>query len=119
MNSLANQTMSPEEDEMNKKDRPLPSKRITLETAIALRWIVPLANLAWSACYSWQVFYASLASCVVVTAYNEMRLASGHWAGRNASIGLGMSVVEAGACLIAGTNQISFITYNALIFVPV
>ena len=102
MNSLANQTISLEEDEANKKDRPIPSKRISLHTAIVLRWIVPFLDLAWSAMYSKEVFFASLACCVVVWAYNDLRLASGHWAGRNLFIGLGMAVMEVGACLLAG-----------------
>ena len=110
MNSLANQTISPEEDEANKKDRPIPSKRIALQTAIILRWVVPFLNLAWSATYSKEVFCASLGFCLIAWAYNDLGLASGHWAGRNICIGIGMAAIEVGACLLAGT----FIAFNFL-----
>ena len=106
MNSLANQTQSLEEDKANKKDRPLPSKRITLQTAKIIRWIVPMFNLAWSAFYGKRVFYAALVFCIIAWAYNEAGLSSGHWAIRNLCIGLGVAVIEAGACLVAGASNI-------------
>ena len=102
--SVSNQTLRPEEDEYNKKDRPLPAKRITLENARTLRLaLVPLCLLL-STFYSIEVVYASISICFLTWIYDEAGFAAGHWVGRNAVNAMGLSSFEVGACLIAGTS---------------
>lgn len=98
---VSNQTMEPEEDMMNKKDRPLPSGRLSLRTALILRWLLPILCLIWSATYSKEVFLASFANCALTYIYDEMGYAAGHWAGRNIVNAMGFASFEWGACLIA------------------
>ncbi|KAI5120552.1 hypothetical protein M0805_000280 [Coniferiporia weirii] len=102
---VSNQTVKPEEDEYNKKDRPLPSKRISWRNALVLRWVLVPMCWALSACYSVEVVYASIALCILTYAYDEMGFAAGHWLGRNVVNALGFLSFEVGACLIAGTNS--------------
>ena len=99
---VSNQTLNPEEDEQNKRDRPLPSKRITWANARILRWALVPACFALSACYSVECVYASIAFCLLTYAYNEMGGAGGHWVIRNLLNALGVVAFEVGSCLIAG-----------------
>ena len=107
MFNLSNQTLDPKEDQVNKKDRPLPSGRLSLRTARILRWLMPLFNLAWSTQYSKEVVLACLTGCFLTWTYNEAGFAAGHWAGRNICCGLGMASFETGASLIAGEPSVS------------
>lgn len=93
--------MNPEEDEQNKKDRPLPSRRITLKQALILRWALVPACLALSAFYSTLTVYASIALCALTYIYDEMGSHSGHWLLRNVVNGLGFASFEMGATLVA------------------
>lgn len=102
---VSNQTLDPEEDKHNKKDRPLPAKRITWENALILRWVLVPACWALSACYSLETVYASMALCLLTYIYDEMGFAAGHWLGRNFVNALGFMSFEVGACLIAGKYQ--------------
>ncbi|KAI5120554.1 hypothetical protein M0805_000282 [Coniferiporia weirii] len=101
---VSNQTLEPEEDEYNKKGRPLPARRITLRNALILRWVLVPMCWALSACYSVETVCASVALCILTYAYNEMGLAAGHWLGRNLTNALGVLSFEVGACLIAGES---------------
>ncbi|KAL5514483.1 hypothetical protein ACEPAG_2571 [Sanghuangporus baumii] len=101
---VSNQTLDPEEDMHNKSYRPIPAKRLSLRTALVLRWILPLVCFAWSAGYSKQVLYASIVNCVLTYVYDEMGYAAGHWLGRNIVNALGFVSFEVGACLIAGKD---------------
>ncbi|EJD05643.1 uncharacterized protein FOMMEDRAFT_79213 [Fomitiporia mediterranea MF3/22] len=111
---VSNQTLDPEEDEHNKAYRPLPAKRLSLRTAVILRWVLPLVCFAWSATYSKEVLYASIANCVLTYVYDEMGYAAGHWVGRNIVNALGFASFEVGACLIAGKNTHSLDTVSWL-----
>lgn len=91
---------------MNKKDRPLPSGRLSLRTALILRWLLPIICMIWSISYSKEVFYASLANCALTYIYDEMGYAAGHWAGRNIVNAMGFLSFEVGACLIASKLHI-------------
>ncbi|THH08949.1 hypothetical protein EW145_g2356 [Phellinidium pouzarii] len=102
---VSNQTLKPEEDEYNKRDRPLPSKRITWRNARILRWILVPACCALSSCYSKETVYASIALCIFTYVYDEMEYAAGHWLGRNVVNAMGFMSFEVGACLIAGANR--------------
>ncbi|KAJ7186133.1 UbiA prenyltransferase family, partial [Mycena filopes] len=101
---VSNQTMDPEEDAMNKQDRPLPSKRISLSQALFLRWL--LVPLCWglSICYSLETFYASIALVALTVTYDEFHAHSGHWLLRNTVNAAGFASFEVGATLIAGYN---------------
>ncbi|EMD36321.1 hypothetical protein CERSUDRAFT_65984 [Gelatoporia subvermispora B] len=98
---VSNQTLKPEEDEYNKQDRPLPSKRLTLEAAYVMRWmLVPLCWL-WSAMYSVRTFYSSVALVAFTVLYNECATHAGHWLLRNCVNAAGFAAFEAGSTLVA------------------
>ncbi|KAJ7152978.1 UbiA prenyltransferase family-domain-containing protein [Mycena filopes] len=99
---VSNQTLDPEEDSMNKQDRPLPSKRISLSQAIILRWVLIPACALLSLCYSIETLYSSAALVLFTLIYNEMAAHSGHWLVRNTVNAAGFASFEVGATLIAG-----------------
>lgn len=98
---LGNQILNPEEDKLNKADRPLATGRISLPAARALRWLSVPACLALSACYSAEAVYASIGSALLSGMYNEL---GGHrnWVTRTALLATNLACFELGACLIAG-----------------
>ncbi|KAJ7756756.1 UbiA prenyltransferase family-domain-containing protein [Mycena maculata] len=99
---VSNQTLQPEEDAMNKQDRPLPSKRISLSQAVILRWVlIPMCG-ALSVCYSVETVYASIALVMLTIIYNELEAHSGHWLVRNTVNAAGFASFEVGATLVAG-----------------
>ena len=100
---VANQTLDPEEDKLNKKDRPLPAGRITLRNAVILRWAF-LVPVCWavSACYSIQLASASIALTGLTVVYDEFGLHAQHWLVRNGMIAIGFALFEACACLVLG-----------------
>lgn len=102
MFDLANQTLDREEDQVNKKWRPLPSGRLSRSTAFILRSLMPFVNLVWSAQYSKEVVLACLGACVTTYIYNEGGIGDGHWAVRNIGNVLVAACLEFGTCLIAG-----------------
>lgn len=101
---LSNQTVSPEEDAVNKPDRPLPSGRITLKSAVRLRWI--LVPVCWAASlgYSMQVLNASIVFSAYAVLYNECAV-SRHWLLRGALNAMALTSLEAGATLVAGMHS--------------
>ncbi|THH08109.1 hypothetical protein EW145_g2932 [Phellinidium pouzarii] len=114
---FSNQTLDPEEDKQNKPYRPLPSGRISLRTALILRWILPFVCFAWSASYSMPLLYASIANCIIVVIYDEMGYAAGHWFIRNVLNAAGHASFEMGACFLAGGNvqALDPISYRAIL----
>jgi hypothetical protein len=58
---VSNQSLSADEDIINKPWRPLPSKRVTPSQAKILRWCIVFFNLALSATFRKEVVYASAA----------------------------------------------------------
>lgn len=103
---VSNQTLLPEEDENNKKDRPLPAKRISLKNAVILRWVLVPACWALSACYSIETVYASIALVALTIFYDEIGAHSGHWLLRNVVNAAGFASFEVGASLIAGAPYV-------------
>ncbi|KAI0313762.1 UbiA prenyltransferase family [Amylostereum chailletii] len=100
---VANQAISPAEDALNNPRRPIPSQRITVRQANALRWtLIPLC-CAVSALYSRETVYASLAFATLSYLYNEGNGAA-HMASRNLFNAVAFGVLEAGATLIAGPS---------------
>ncbi|KAL5535076.1 hypothetical protein ACEPAF_3169 [Sanghuangporus sanghuang] len=102
---VSNQTLKPEEDEYNKRDRPLPSKRITWRNAIILRWALVPACWILSAFYSMETVYASITLCILTFIYDELGASAGHWFLRNFVNALGFMSFELGACLVASENR--------------
>ncbi|KAI0658878.1 UbiA prenyltransferase family-domain-containing protein [Cubamyces menziesii] len=101
---IANQTVDPKEDELNKSERPIPAKRITLSQAKFLRWL--LVPMCWrlSGLYSAEVLYVSIVNVALTILYNELGAAKGHWVVRNVLNGFGMASFETGTTLIAGSD---------------
>ncbi|KII83628.1 hypothetical protein PLICRDRAFT_32827 [Plicaturopsis crispa FD-325 SS-3] len=104
---VSNQTLDPEEDKNNKKDRPLPSGRITFRNAIIFRWALVPICFALSLCYSAQVFYASVALVFFTILYDECHCHAGHWAVRNFVNACGFASFEYGSTLIARCDRTS------------
>ncbi|OBZ77606.1 Digeranylgeranylglyceryl phosphate synthase [Grifola frondosa] len=101
---VSNQTLNPEEDEQNKQDRPLPAKRLSLRTALILRWcLVPLC-WALSLWYSLETLYASIALVAFTILYNECATHAGHWLVRNTVNAAGFASFEVGATLVASKD---------------
>ena len=100
---VSNQTMDPDEDEQNKKDRPLPAKRMTLNQALRFRWALVPACWMLSAAYSTQAALSSVALVALTVIYNELAAHRRHWAIRNVVNALGFASFEFGATLVAGT----------------
>lgn len=98
---ISNQTQSPEEDALNKAYRPLPSKRVSLEAAIAVRWALVPACLIISALYSRAVLLSSFALISLTVVYNELAFHARHWLVRNMVNAAGFASFELGATLIA------------------
>ena len=96
--------MDPDEDEMNKRDRPLPAKRITLQQALFFRWLLVPICWAWSAWYSVETLYASIALVALTVIYDELGAHRGHWIVRNLVNALGFCSFETGATLVAGAS---------------
>ncbi|EMD36300.1 hypothetical protein CERSUDRAFT_52075, partial [Gelatoporia subvermispora B] len=113
---VSNQTLKPEEDEHNKCDRPLPSRRITLEAAYVLRWtLVPICWL-WSAMYSVRTLYSSIALVALTILYNECGAHAAHWVLRNCVNAAGFAAFEFGATLVASNTAILATCVSAGIF---
>jgi 4-hydroxybenzoate polyprenyltransferase len=99
--ALANQSLGPDEDAINKPDRPIPSGRVTVEQARFMRWACIIPCLALSAIYSMAVVQASAALAFFLYIYNELEFNT-HWFSRNLLNGAGLACFEVGATLIAG-----------------
>ncbi|KAH9934290.1 UbiA prenyltransferase family-domain-containing protein [Fomitopsis serialis] len=113
---VSNQTLKPEEDLLNKSDRPLPSGRMTLEAALVLRWaLVPLC-LAVSWLYSTEVLWASVALVALTIIYNELSAHGKGWIIRNLVNAAGFASFEVGATLVAthGHKDFDWIARSAV-----
>ncbi|KAF8174925.1 UbiA prenyltransferase family-domain-containing protein [Pholiota molesta] len=102
---VSNQTMDPDEDALNKSDRPLPSKRITLKNAIILRWVLVPFCLAISIAYSVEAFYASATLALLTALYNEFAGHADNFVVRNMFNAGGTMCFEFGATLLAGPDR--------------
>ncbi|KAI0310846.1 UbiA prenyltransferase family [Amylostereum chailletii] len=102
---VSNQTLNPDEDALNKRDRPLPSGRITLRHAVVLRWILIPLCFALSGCYSIEAVYASIALVALTIVCDEMHAHAAHWIIRNSVNALGFASFEVGATLVGGVNS--------------
>ena len=105
---MSNQALCPEEDKENKKDRPLASGRISLESAKILRWALVPICWAMSYLYSVQTLYASIALSFLTMVYNEFGGHAGHWIVRNLSVAVCYGSFELGATLVACASPLLF-----------
>ena len=95
--------MDPEEDKVNKKDRPLPSGRIALKRAVQLRWLLVPVCFLFSIVYSVQTLYSSIALAVLTYIHNDAQL-SWHWFLKNFMTAAVLVSFEIGAILVAGSS---------------
>jgi 4-hydroxybenzoate polyprenyltransferase len=106
--NVSNQYKTREEDLLNKPWRPLPSGRITLDSARNLRWALCGICLSVSSLYSWTLACISLALTFTTIAYDEYGLA-GHWVGKNFAGVFGYTTFGAGTLMLMGMSSASFI----------
>ena len=93
--------MSIEEDAHNKPWRPLPAGRISMEVAVAIRWVLVPVCLLLSAQYG--VLEVGLLFAVAIFLYNECHL-DGHWALKNLMNAAAYPIIDIGAAHIANTH---------------
>ena len=83
---ISNQSLSVDEDTANKPWRPIPAQRISITSALWLRWmLLPLCLLISIAVYG--VIQPALALTVFIVLYNEAKF-NVHWIMRNVFNGL-------------------------------
>ncbi|KAF8527487.1 UbiA prenyltransferase family [Hysterangium stoloniferum] len=111
--ALANQSLDPDEDALNKPDRPIPSGRVTVAQTRVMRWACIIPCLALSAMYSTRVVQASAALAFFLYIYNELKF-NAHWLSRNFLNGAGLACFEVGATLIAGRDRSTLDTTSKL-----
>jgi hypothetical protein len=99
---ISNQIQDPEEDKMNKPDRPLPSGRISTQNAAYVRWILVPICLAFSAKYGGQALASSACVEAISIWYNHFGGDKG-WISKNLLTASGYICVEIGAIIVAGT----------------
>jgi 4-hydroxybenzoate polyprenyltransferase len=90
---------SPAEDALNKPSRPIPAKRISVETARVLRILFVPAVLLFSASYG--SLNAAIGIVVLTAFYNEGGGAD-HWITKNGCCAGFYATFELGATLVAG-----------------
>ena len=90
---------SPAEDALNKPSRPIPAKRISLETAQVLRLLFVPAVLLFSASYGG--LKAAVAIVTLTAVYNEGG-GSDHWITKNGCCAAFYAAFEWGAILVTG-----------------
>ncbi|KAI0746386.1 UbiA prenyltransferase family-domain-containing protein [Daedaleopsis nitida] len=91
---VANQSLRPDEDEVNKPWRPIPSSRITRSSARALRWTLLPTCLALS--FILRVPMAGGVLCIANLLYHELAL-DGFWLTKNLCNAVGYACFNAGA----------------------
>jgi 4-hydroxybenzoate polyprenyltransferase len=99
--TVSNQSIgnSPEEDAINKPNRPIPSKRISLEAARLFRWLLIPIDLAVSILLG--AFPAGVCVSFMVAAYSEGRGHS-HWFTKNLCCAFFYAAFEYGGTTVAG-----------------
>ncbi|KAJ8594953.1 hypothetical protein M405DRAFT_728919 [Rhizopogon salebrosus TDB-379] len=118
---ISNQIQDPEEDKMNKPDRPLPSGRISTQNAAYVRWTLVPICLAFSAKYGGQALASSACVEAISIWYNHFGGDKG-WISKNLLTASGYICVEIGAIIVAGPNRYidsvgaRAITFNCAVF---
>ncbi|KAF5361118.1 hypothetical protein D9758_009086 [Tetrapyrgos nigripes] len=105
--TVSNQSIgnSPEEDAINKPNRPIPSRRISLEAARLFRWLLIPIDLAVSVLLG--AFPAGVCVSFMVAVYSEGRGHS-HWFTKNLCCAFFYAAFEYGGTTVAeGTGDLS------------
>ncbi|KIJ40020.1 hypothetical protein M422DRAFT_60625 [Sphaerobolus stellatus SS14] len=89
-------TINPEEDEQNKRERPLPSRRLSLQSALICRWLIVPVCWVYSYLYSFEVLYSSMTLAFLTMLYNECGFSS-YWISKNILNAAGVASYETGA----------------------
>jgi 4-hydroxybenzoate polyprenyltransferase len=109
--TLVNQSygIGPQEDAINKPWRPIPSKRISVETTKLLGQLIIPVSIAFS------MATGGLGACLSIIAvnfYNHEGGGHAHWLSKNGCCALYYSAYEWGATLVA--SELSFIRNSIL-----
>lgn len=99
---LVNQALRVEEDRLNKPYRPIVSGRLSIDTAMWLRWVFVVLGFLHSRMYSAEVVCAAVGNLIIDLLYNELDGDRCHWALRQLLIGPGYMPYHYGTALIAG-----------------
>lgn len=101
---IDNQSLSVDEDKLNKPWRPLPAGRITISTAEFLSKALNLVCLLVSWLLGgWELVTPSVVLCGLVYSYNHLHLNSGYiW--KNIMNGFGYAALETGATTVLGDS---------------
>ncbi|TDL26385.1 hypothetical protein BD410DRAFT_715760 [Rickenella mellea] len=102
--NVSNQTFSAEEDIINKPWRPLPSGRIDIRSARALRWFLMIFCLFLSIPFGRGVFCASAALALVQIVHDDFGL-SGHPISKNLCNVGGYLTFEVGSTLVISSGS--------------
>ena len=104
---LVNQALRIEEDRINKPYRPIVAGRLSIDTAMWLRWILVVAGFFHSRLYGAEVLCAAVGNLIIDLVYNELDGDRAHWVLRQLLIGPGYMPYHYGTALIAG--EVTFI----------
>ena len=99
---LINQVLGIEEDKINKPYRPITSGRMSVESAVRVRWILVVIGFIQSKLYCPELLWAATWNLIINVVYNELNGDRCHWAIRQAIIAFGYTPYHYGAALIAG-----------------
>lgn len=119
---VSNQSINPEEDASNKPWRPIPSRRISVNTARVLRWALLPTCLILS--FKCNALLPGLVLTLAFLLHNELNLGS-HWVLRNVCNSVGYAAFNAGATAIAcactsrrSRTPIVILTETAVLIMP-
>ncbi|OJA07745.1 hypothetical protein AZE42_08985 [Rhizopogon vesiculosus] len=119
--AISNQIQDPEEDKINKPDRPLPAGRITARNAAYVRWLLVPVSLVFSAKYGRLAVASSACAEALSIWYNHFG-GGQYWLSKNVLTAAGYICMEVGAIIIAGPSaridniSARAITFNCAVF---
>ncbi|KAF9530948.1 UbiA prenyltransferase family-domain-containing protein [Crepidotus variabilis] len=103
------------EDKCNKPWRPLPSGRISLESAMSLKYAVVIFSIILSTFYGLPAVYASEGLWLFTFAYHDLHLEE-NWIGKSVINGAGYGCLALGTVVVASeSRQVDFIQVLALL----
>ena len=101
---VSNQSLSPDEDALNKPWRPIPAGRISVRQATTLRWtLLPLCLFL---SFAYGILAVGAVLMIGILLHNELRLDS-HWFTRNVLNAIGYATFDAGAMTVAQAGSLS------------
>lgn len=112
--NVSNQSYSAGEDIMNKPWRPIPSGRMSVQDARALRWGLVVVCLGLSFLFSLNVFTTSMVSTMLMIVYDDLHLSNHPIFKTLCNVaayvtgGVGCSLILSGGSLLDGTSIKAF-----------